>query len=86
MSYFKEIVEVIPHKQGLPHIVKKGGEFPHPNRQMMNVLESEGVNVQKFLVDIFKSKKKASYVLPWKTLPLFKRQLIHQTIKSRWMS
>jgi len=81
--YLEGIVGVIVHKLGFLHLLKKGG-ISQLDRQIMKALGSEGVNVKEFLVDIFKSKMKSSYALPYKqmNLPLLKRQLIHQTTKS----
>ena len=60
----KGIVGVFLHKLGFLHLLEKGGGIPWLDRHIMKVLGSEGVNVEEFLVDIFKSKKKFSYALP----------------------
>ena len=57
----KGIVGVILHKLGLLHLLVKGGGIPQLDRQIMKALGYEGVNVEEFLVDIFKSKTKSSY-------------------------
>jgi len=71
----------------VPHLLEKGGQMPHPGISTMKALGSEGMSVEAFLDDIFKSKRKYSYALPWKLrgLPLIKRQLTHQTTKSGWI-
>jgi len=52
-----------------------------PDKKVYN---SGEVSIEEFLDDIFKSKTKYSVVLLWRlmNLPLFKRQLIHQSKKS----
>jgi len=59
----KGIVGVIFHKIGTPHLLEKGEGILQLHRQIKKVSGSEGVNVEEFLVDIFKSKRK-SFDLP----------------------
>jgi len=59
----KGIVGVFLHKLGSLHLLEQGGGIPQLDRKIMKVLGFEGVNVEEFLVDIFKSKMKSSYAL-----------------------
>ena len=71
----------------VPYLLEKGGGIFHIGRQIMNVPGSQELSMDKFLDDIFKSKRKYSYALLWelKDLPLIKKQLVHQITKSDWM-
>ena len=60
------IVGVFLRKLRSLHLLEKGGGIPQLDRQIIKVLESEGVNREEFLVDISKSKIKSSYALLWK--------------------
>jgi len=66
MPYHKVIVGVILHMLKLLHFLGKGGEAPQLDRKIMKVPKFKGVNVKEFLTDVFKSKRKSSYILPWK--------------------
>jgi len=58
IPHSKGIVGVILHMLKVPHLLEKEGGMPHPGRQIMKVPGSEGVSVEEFLDDIFKSKRK----------------------------
>ena len=61
--HLKGIVGMIFHKLGSLDLLEKGGAILQLDKQMMKVLGSEGVNVEEFLVDSFKSRRKSSYAL-----------------------
>jgi len=81
------IVGATFHMLRVPHPLKKEGGTPHLGRRTMKALGFEEVSVEEFFDDIFKSKKKYSYALPWnsRSLPLIKTQLTHQVTKSGWI-
>jgi len=71
----KGVVGVLLHKVGSLRLLEKAGEIPQLDKQIIiKVPGSEGVNVEEFIVNSFKSKN----------LPLFKRYLIHQTTQRGW--
>ena len=71
----------------VPYLLEKGGGISHLVRQIMKVLEPEGVGMEEFFNDLSTSKKKYLHALHWelRDLPLIKRQLVHQITKSDWM-
>jgi len=81
------IVGATLHMLRVPYHLEIGGEMPHLGRQITKALVSKEVSVEEFLDGTFKSKRKYSYALPSKlrSLPLIKRRLTRQTIKSGWM-
>ena len=46
-----------------PTPLENRGAILQLNRQIMKVSGSDGVNMEEFLIDIFKSKRKSSYTL-----------------------
>jgi len=75
IPHLKGIAGVILHILKVPHLLKKGGGIPHPDRQIMKVLGSEGVSAEEFFDNISKLKMNYSYALFWmlRNLPLIKR-------------
>jgi len=58
-SHLKGVVGVFLHKLGSLNLLEKGGGIPQLDGQIMKVLGSDEVNVEEFLVDISKSKRKS---------------------------
>jgi len=63
----------------VPYLLEKGGGISHLGRQIIKVPRSQGLSVEEFLDNFFKSKKKYSCALHQeiRDLPLIKRRLSH---------